>query len=412
MITDDTLIILIAPNVSEQMGGEAMKALQIFAAIRTIHPNTIQITHERTADELRQRADLGEVHFVPDTGVALVLWRSRVLRFLIDFWFSRRAIALAERIAAERGSAAIIHQTEPNSPVTLRALSRRHANVLGPINGNIYYPKIFRQHETLTARLRRVLHMPCQHVNAVVARSPTRAELILCAGGERTRRSLLARGCTDQQLLESLDCGIPERLLDRPRIRQSGRNLNFVHFGRLVMHKCTFLIIESLAQTRLPIRLDVVGRGPELERCQRLTADLGLEDRVRFLGWYASHTELLDSLEAYRAVVLPSIEDANGIVVQEAMALGLPAVCLDWGGPQLLVEHGVSGYLIEPRSRDYITRQMAAHLDQLAENQELAESMSIAARAKAESWRWPKVAADWLQAYPRAVRRERESGKR
>ena len=45
--------------------------------------------------------------------------------------------------------------------------------------------------------------------------------------------------------------------------------------------------------------------------------------------------------------------------LQQAMALGLPAICMDWGGPQLLVEHEKTGYLIEPTTVEQITDKMA-----------------------------------------------------
>jgi glycosyltransferase involved in cell wall biosynthesis len=146
--------------------------------------------------------------------------------------------------------------------------------------------------------------------------------------------------------------------------------------------------------------LDIVGTGPELEACRALTSQLGLEDRVRFLGWYTRHEELLDSLSTYRGMVLPTMEDANGIVVQEAMALGLPPICLDWGGPQLLIEHGRDGYLVEPRDKEFITDKIAEHLDFLSQNGAAAEHMSVAARTKAGSWRWSQLAEDWLRLYP------------
>jgi glycosyltransferase involved in cell wall biosynthesis len=139
--------------------------------------------------------------------------------------------------------------------------------------------------------------------------------------------------------------------------------------------------------------------GPELDRCKELVMKLGLQERVNFIDWFPSHQDLMNSLSKYRGVVLPSIEDANGIVVQEAMALGLPTVCLNWGGPQLLVQNNVSGYLIEPKSRVAIIFDMAARLERLATDPQLAESFSISARERADAWRWSKVAASWLTMY-------------
>ena len=400
MTKESPYIILIAPNVSEQMGGEAIKALQIFQEFKKIYPNTIQITHERNERELSGRLNLEGVHYIRDTWVSVTLWRTKMLGFVVGLWFCKKAVRLAEQIAEEKGyprGATVIHQTEPNSPVMPRFISKKHVNVFGPINGNIYYPKLFRDHEKLTARLRRVLHFPFQRLNRLFFRNLSRADLIFTAGGERTYKSLLAGGCKPQILMDTVDCGIRDTMLDRPRIVHQGVNERFVHFGRLVFHKCTFLIIQSLAKTKYPITLDIIGAGPELERCKQLTRDLNLTERVRFLGWFKSHNDLLDSLGQYRGVVLPSIEDANGIVIQESMALGLPAICLDWGGPQLLVDHAKTGYLIEPTNVEQITDKMAEYLDTLSQDGAMAESMSLRSRAAASEWRWSEVAAKWAE---------------
>ena len=199
----DLLLILIAPNVSEQMGGEAMKALQIFQELRKLHPDTLQITHGRNRAEV-DRLRLDGVAFVDDTWLARFLWRSVVLRSLLEIWYSIKAVRLAEEMAEkrvaqqnQRQGPVVIHQTEPNSPVVPRILSKQHINVFGPINGNIYYPPIFRANEKTSVRLRRMLHMPLQRLNRLLPGGIKRAEQILVAGGERSSRSLRTAGCPD-----------------------------------------------------------------------------------------------------------------------------------------------------------------------------------------------------------------------
>lgn len=406
MIASDVTIFLIAPNVSEQLGGEAMKALQIFQELKKVHPNTIQITHERNEAEIMDRLQLSDVLFVRDDSVAVFLWRSQVFQWFVNIWFCKTAIKLVEHYVTEHQldpSKVIIHQTEPNSPVMPRVLSKQYRNVFGPINGNIYYPEMFRDHEVISAKLRRIFHMPFQQLNRIFFRSATKADLLLIAGGERTRQSMLAGGSKPDIMVDCVDCGVKDEILNRSRVQHSGHNVRFVHFGRLVFHKGTALIIESLVKTKQPIILDIVGKGPELAHCEALARDLGVEDRTNFLGWYQEHSQLLDSFAQYRGFILPSIEDANGIVVQEGMALGLPAICLDWGGPQLLVEHGVTGYLIKPTSRDFITDRIAEYMDTLAADGELAERMSIAGRAKAEQWRWSEVMHEWCGYYAKLL---------
>ena len=400
-MTANLLLILIAPNVSEQMGGEAIKALQSFQELKKLHPETLQITHARNRAEV-VRLGLKDVHFVEDSALAVFLWRSVVFRMGLNVWFGVCAMRMAEQIAKDRGhqGRVVIHQVEPNSPVVPRILSDRHTNVFGPINGNIYYPPIFRAHESLSAKLRRITHLPLQRLNRLRPGGLKRADQILVAGGERSLVSLRAAGCPETTLRETLDCGIKDELLDRPRIKHEGVNLRFIHVGRLVFFKGTHLAIEALAKTRNDVHLDIVGRGAQLETCQALVQRLGLQHRVRFVDWYASQADFLKTLPDYRGMVLPSLEDSNGIVIQEAMAAGLPPVCLDWGGPALLIDHGRSGFLIAPTSVEHITKGIAECLDRLATDHDLAESMSKAGRAAASEWRWSMLAARWLEGYP------------
>lgn len=244
-------------------------------------------------------------------------------------------------------------------------------------------------------KIKRTLHYPLQKMNAMTFNQLSQADMIFVAGGDRTTESLIAAGCETSNLIETIDCGVEDKVLERSRISHLDENLNFVHFGRLVNFKGTDLIIKALAETTLSVKLDIIGDGPELQRCQQLVNTLGLTQRVSFIPW-RSHAELLDSLSDYRAFVLPSLADSNGIVVQEAMAVGLPTICLDWGGPQLLIDHQVNGYLIPVDEEEVIISNMAACMDDLAHNGHKAERFSKAARSKAEQWQWSTVAAEWL----------------
>lgn len=388
------------------MGGEAMKALAIYRELKRRFPDTVQITHERNRQELVERLNLRDVHYVEDTLISLFLWRSIVLRWFLDVWFSYCASRLADEIIHARDCdqrTAVVFQTEPNSPVLPRWRARLGLNVFGPLNGNIYFPPAFRSHEQLRTKIRRVLHRPAQAIHRMISGGLKKADLLLVAGGDRTAVSLLAAGCSPKIMHPSLDCGLPDELLQRRRIHHSGRNVRFVHFGRLVFHKGTHLAIRALTRTKLPICLDIIGSGPELESLRKLVTSLGLSSRVQFREWFPRHSDLIDSLASYRGIVLPSLEDANGIVVQECMAVGLPAVCLDWGGPSLLIKDGESGFLVCHSSLDQALAELATRMDELADRSELAESISISARSVAENWRWQSVIDNWTMAILRAV---------
>jgi glycosyltransferase involved in cell wall biosynthesis len=211
-------------------------------------------------------------------------------------------------------------------------------------------------------------------------------------------------GCKESQLVASIDSGVLDRLYEEPRARHSGRNLRFFQNGRLVEHKGTDMAIRALTKTRNPVELDIIGRGPELEKLKALVGELKLEDRVKFIEWIPDHSKLAEMLRQYRAFVFPSLAEANGIVVQEAMVMGLPVITLNWGGPAMLVTPE-TGILIEPTDEEHVVSELAKAMDLLAEDGELAESMSIAGRnrAVANGFLWSGVIRSWVDVYQRVL---------
>lgn len=107
----------------------------------------------------------------------------------------------------------------------------------------------------------------------------------------------------------------------------------------------------ALAALRSPAaarwRFDVYGDGAERAGLTRLAVRWGLDDRVRFLG-NRPRSEVRDALSRADVLLLPSIHDAGGWSVAEAMNAGCPVVGLRLGGPATLVGAG-DGVLVDPR---------------------------------------------------------------
>ncbi len=129
-----------------------------------------------------------------------------------------------------------------------------------------------------------------------------------------------------------------------------------------------------------------------------------IEFRVKFIGWIEDHSRLADTLRQYRAFVFPSLAEAHGIVVLEAMVLGLPVITLNWGGPGLLVTPE-TGVLIDPIDEEQVINELAWAMDRLAEDGELAEKMSIAGRQRVvdNGFLWSAVIRDWTMLYRRVL---------
>ncbi len=103
--------------------------------------------------------------------------------------------------------------------------------------------------------------------------------------------------------------------------------------------------IFDAVQRAMPARLLFVGEGPELIPTEERVAALGLSDRVTFLG---NQEYVEDILPLADLLLLPSLHESFGLVVLEAMAVGVPVVATRIGGTNEVVEEGRSGFLRDP----------------------------------------------------------------
>jgi hypothetical protein len=108
--------------------------------------------------------------------------------------------------------------------------------------------------------------------------------------------------------------------------------------------------------------------------------------------------DLRPFLQAADVFLFPSLVDGFGLVVLEAMATGLPAVCSVNAGASDLVDEGVDGWVVNPRDLDGIV----ARLERVGDDSRLLQRMGQAARAKAEAYPWER----WQRSVVEAMQRE------
>jgi glycosyltransferase involved in cell wall biosynthesis len=120
----------------------------------------------------------------------------------------------------------------------------------------------------------------------------------------------------------------------------AGRRRRAVYAGRLLAWKGVQLAVAALARREArDWTLDVYGRGPYEPQVREACERFGVADRVAMHG-ARPRREVLDALAGCDALLFPSMHDSAGWIVAEALALGRPVVCLDVGGPAMLVGDG------------------------------------------------------------------------
>jgi glycosyltransferase involved in cell wall biosynthesis len=394
-------VFLVSERFGHSAGGEAIKGQHYADALLAQGRDVIVFTHERALG-LGAEFPADRLRIVKETALQGWLWKVSPLRPLVSVYFHLRARRLIlDELARDAGDRAkpILHYISPVSPAALRFPPRGLYVVMGALTGNIYYPPAFRQRMSFGDRLREALHRVTQSTIGRFAGEKRRVGAVLNSGYDRTRLSLHMAGCPDDRILDVVDAGVADALFERSRITHEGYNPRFVCSGRLVDHKGVDLTIKALALTDPSLTLDIYGDGVMRASLEQLTDELRLRDRVRFHGWMERHEDLIAAFANYRGYLFPSLAEANGIVMQEAMTLGLPVIALRWGGPGMLADDDSALY-IEPGNENQVVADIARAMDRLALDGALAERVSLSARAIADRrFRWRDVVASWQAGY-------------
>ena len=152
---------------------------------------------------------------------------------------------------------------------------------------------------------------------------------------------------------------------------------------KIVMHISNFRpvkrvedVVEIFARVlgEIPSRLVLVGDGPDLPRARVKVEELGIRDRVVFLGEYTPVQELLSCSDLF---LLPSGSESFGLAALEAMACGSPVVASRVGGLPEVIMDGETGYLCEAGDID----EMAAASIKILSDDKHRKELSDAGRA-------------------------------
>jgi glycosyltransferase involved in cell wall biosynthesis len=162
-----------------------------------------------------------------------------------------------------------------------------------------------------------------------------------------------------------------------------------------------FVRAMPLIAEEVDVEAVLVGDGPERDKLEKLAAELGVADRIRFLG-ARPHQEIPGLLCSAELAVFPSLMEATSVAALECMACQVPVAASEVGGLPEIVDDTVGG-LFPPADPEGLARVVVALLNR----HDLAELGGRARRRVVEQWSNERLARRHLEIYRALVRRRR-----
>jgi len=238
----------------------------------------------------------------------------------------------------------------------------------------------------------------CEQCTSIIAPS-TKIERYLRDWGVTTPIEVLATG-VDVARYATPAPGSVDALRQRLRPRADDKLLLFM--GRLGKEKNVELLIRALWHTRSEnVRLVIGGDGPDRGQLEALAAELGIEDRVDFLG-YLQGDEAVAAYHVADAFAFASTTETQGLVIGEAMAAGLPIIAVEDRAVEDFVVNERTGLVVPSRAED-----LALAFDELTGDGGRLSEFATAARDRAAHFSIEHQAERLERHYERAIENRR-----
>jgi glycosyltransferase involved in cell wall biosynthesis len=193
--------------------------------------------------------------------------------------------------------------------------------------------------------------------------------------------------------LHIIHCGVDPDLFKR--VEHTGRGTRLLTVGRMASVKGMPVLLDAIKQLQAnhpDLKLTVVGDGPERKAFEQRAKDLGIADRVDFVG-YQSQAEVRERLNETDLFVLPSFAEGVPVVLMEAMAAGVPVATTRIAGVAELVDDGTSGRLVPPGDG----QALAQAIDELLNDPDKRNAFGQAGRTKVAAEFNIANESDWLR---------------
>lgn len=174
------------------------------------------------------------------------------------------------------------------------------------------------------------------------------------------------------------------------------KELRIVSVGRLGKVKnqlFQILVIKELEKLGVNCILTIIGDGPDKDQLEETAKKLSIDSKIRFIGFC---NVIENELPKHHIYIHTAYKEGFSLSTVEAMATGLPVVCLDAGGNRDILENGKNGFIMSQKvSPEYFAQQIAL----LAKDHDLYKSTSEYARIYSRKYDIDKYVSTLIEIY-------------
>jgi glycosyltransferase involved in cell wall biosynthesis len=181
---------------------------------------------------------------------------------------------------------------------------------------------------------------------------------------------------------------------------KASEKFKILFVGRFLYWKGMYLGLSAIAEVakHFPnIQLTMVGEGPEESEWKKQAQQLGLASKIEWIPW-VSKQKLVRLYQTHHLFLFPSLHDSGGMVVLEALTQGLPVICLDLGGPGVIIDDscGIKITTIKKTEKDIVKDLSIALLNLLNDSDTLGR-LQEGALNRMSKFAWKHIINDIYQ---------------
>ncbi|GAB1545540.1 hypothetical protein NUACC21_82160 [Scytonema sp. NUACC21] len=255
--------------------------------------------------------------------------------------------------------------------------------VLGPVGGGEFTPKTFLKDFSFRGKIYETVRDIVQFISErdpLVRLTAKKTALALATTKETADR---LQGLAVKNIQVFSNVGLPEEEIEHLAQYEMPKteSVKFISIGRLLHWKGFHLGLKAFALAKIEkAEYWIVGDGPERQRLEVIAQELGIAEKVHFWGGLP-RSETLRKMQESHVLVHPSIHESGGWVCLEMMAAGRTVICLDLGGPAMLVSEE-TGVKVPAHTPEQAVQDIADAMVRLSKDSELRWQMGQAAKRK------------------------------